>query len=100
MTLVDWSYCRSCNAKIYWLKNDKTGKPAPIDVAPSDAGNVEIDLSAHTYHVLGRPELLQSPTYPKRHTSHFQTCPSAGAWKRHGSTGMRGPRTRVSPKGG
>lgn len=90
MTLVDWSYCRSCSAKVYWLKNDKTGKPAPTDVAPSENGNIEIDLSAHTYQVIGKQ--------PGRHTNHFSTCPSAGAWKRHGGTGMRGPRS--TPKGG
>lgn len=92
MTTVAWTYCRSCGAKIYWLKNDKTGKPAPIDAAPSVGGNIEIDLAAQTYRVVGKPELLRTPGYPHRHTNHFQTCISANVWRRHGGSGMRGSR--------
>ena len=68
MTLYDWTYCRSCHGKIYWLKNETTGKPAPIDAAPSGAGNIEIDLGKRTYRVVGKQL--------GRHTSHFQTCPN------------------------
>ena len=93
MTLYGWTYCRSCHAKIFWLKNEKTGKLAPIDAAPSQDGNIEIEAGKGIYRVVGKA--------PGRHTSHFVTCPAAGVWKRHGGNGMRGPRpTERSTKKG
>jgi hypothetical protein len=84
VSVYPWSNCRSFNAKVFWLKHEKTGKPAPIDVTPSNAGNIEIDLAKRIYRNVGKG--------PGRHTNHFSTCPSADVWKRHGGSGMRGPR--------
>jgi len=97
MTLYGWTYCRSCHAKIYWLKNEKTGKPAPIDKdpAPDGSGNIEIEEGKGIYRVVGKG--------PGRHTSHFVTCPASGAWRRHGSTSsaqrMRGGSPKTNQKG-
>ena len=95
--------CRSCNAEVYWLKHEKTGKAAPINVGGDPQGNITVSLSAGTYRVEG-PERLSEMRHeilPEiLHTNHFSTCPAAGAWKRHGSPGsaqrsaqrMRGPK--------
>lgn len=82
MTLYGWTYCRSCHAKIYWLKNEKTGKPAPIDKDPAadGSGNIEIEVGRGIYRVVGK-----GSEGPGRHTSHVGACPAAGAWRRHGS---------------
>ena len=71
--------CRSCKAPVIWLKNSATGNMAPIDFAPSEKGNIEIDRSLDIYRVIslkareGRSDL---------HTNHFATCPQSQAWKR------------------
>lgn len=84
MTLYAWTTCRSCREKIYWLKNVNTGRLAPINVALAGNGNIEIDLAARTYTVVGKQ--------PGRHLNHFNTCPTRDAWKRHGRSGLRGPK--------
>lgn len=80
MSLADLqlSHCRSCNAQIYWLKNDTTGKPAPIDTKPDQAGSVivTVDGGALRYHVLTKAELTTGVD-TDRYTNHFQTCPNA-----------------------
>ena len=83
MTLYGWTYCRSCHAKIYWLKNERTGKLAPIDKdpAPDGSGNIEVEDGRGIYRVVGKG--------PGRHKNHFVTCPAAGVWRRHGG-GMEG----------
>ncbi|HET8906727.1 MAG TPA: hypothetical protein VFN11_07160 [Ktedonobacterales bacterium] len=90
MTLYGWTLCRSCSANVYWLKNDKTGKIAPIGAMATEAGNIEIDVGKQTYRVVGKQ--------PGRHTNHFVTCPSRDIWKRHGGSGMRGPRERENQR--
>ena len=102
--------CRSCDAEVYWLKHEKTGKPAPINVAGDPQGNITVSLSAGTYRVESKARLEEMRAEiaekgfgggaPILHTSHFQTCPAAGAWKRHGSSGMRGPKEGQTTRGG
>ena len=108
--------CRSCNAEVYWLKHEKTGKAAPINVGGDPQGNITVSLSAGTYRVESKARLAEmraelaekgfiggvagAPCPHVLHTNHFQTCPASGAWKRHGSSGsaqrsaqrMRGPK--------
>lgn len=84
--------CNSCGAEIYWLKNQKTSKPAPIDAQPSPTGNILVDQKTSTYAVIGPKEL---PRYQamlpagKLYTNHFVTCPQSRQWAHHGGRGMR-----------
>ena len=60
---VDEGYCRSCGARITWVKNVRTGKRLPIDggrACVSEDG--EVDLKA-------------TP-------SHFGSCPDSKKWSR------------------
>ncbi len=57
--------CEACEAPVYDLAHERTGKPAPIDAMPvAHGGNVRIDLAAGTYHVLTKAEraALMLPT--------------------------------------
>lgn len=82
--------CRSCRAVVNWLVNDVTEKRAPIDVTPTEAGNITINHVAGSYHVLTKKELAErveraqglfaDPPEPL-YTNHFQTCPSANDWR-------------------
>ena len=110
MRLPGSSLCRSCGAEVFWLKHEKTGKAAPINVGGDLQGNITVSLGAGTYRVESKARLEEiraeieeirqreagAPWPHVLHTSHFQTCPAAGAWKRHGSSGMssgmRGPK--------
>ncbi|MEY4760642.1 MAG: hypothetical protein RLZZ200_498 [Pseudomonadota bacterium] len=53
--------CRSCNAKIIWLKT-AGGKNMPVDEGTVEAGDYEFDS--------------------KRHKSHFATCAQADQHRR------------------
>jgi len=70
-------HCDSCRAPIYWLRNDNTGRPAPIDARQDPAGPIIIraDGGNLLYHVLTKVELNvglgQGVT---RYTNHFMTC--------------------------
>jgi len=82
------SACRSCGAPVWRLRNDNTGKTAPIEQAADSAGNVLVDLDAGTYHVLGRPADRDAAGDAGLvlHRNHFASCPQAREWAR--------PRTR------
>jgi hypothetical protein len=75
--------CRSCGAPVIWAHHEQSGKAAPIDAEPSDAGNVVLlppDIfGAPRYRVLG-PASVGLEAGP-RHTSHFMTCPQAKQWR-------------------
>jgi hypothetical protein len=45
------SACTSCGAPIYWLKHEKTGKLAPIDVTPNLTGNCLVNVAEGTYRL-------------------------------------------------
>lgn len=80
--------CGSCGAPVYWLKNLRTNRPAPINADPDPAiGNCVIDLSAATYGVFGPREAAEKRAAGEQlHTNHFQTCPQAKTWKKAGRT--------------
>ena len=68
--------CRSCNAPIEWGTSDTTGKPIPLDLAPSPTGNLSI--------VNGRVRAYGSDdarVHRERRVSHFATCPDAADWR-------------------
>ena len=79
--MSDVTQCRSCGARVYWLKNATTGLLAPIDAEPVADGNVTVDLDAGTYALLPKDLFLFEPETPgpvhqprPRHKSHFATC--------------------------
>ena len=69
--------CRACGAPIVWARHLITGRTAPLDAAPSDAG---------TWSLVDHPEhgAVYGPSYTPegRHTSHFATCPDAATHRR------------------
>jgi hypothetical protein len=77
--------CRSCGKKILWLKNEKTGKLAPINAYPQDAdsmveGNVAIDPHEKTWRVVPAEELDHFGPGMLR-LNHFTDCPQRQQWK-------------------
>jgi len=67
--------CRSCGAPVYWLRNDRTRKWAPIEVAVNPKGNIIIENGQ--YVVVNHPRVVRDG---ERHLNHFVTCPSADQW--------------------
>ena len=76
--------CKSCGAKILWVKSFSSHKMMPIDAEATKEGNialVEREGEETVFHVISGSSLLKSQREGKRlHTSHFATCPDA---KRH-----------------
>lgn len=70
--------CGSCGEPIWWLKSDKTGKPAPIEVKPSDTGNIAVNLLSGEYHIV--PAIFRAEQVVPLHLNHFATCPQAKVW--------------------
>lgn len=70
--------CRSCRKQVWFLKNEATGRLAPIDPEVNEKGNVQVDLEHGVYMVLSGG-LVSFPG--TRHTSHFVTCPEAAQWR-------------------
>jgi hypothetical protein len=74
------SVCRSCNATIIFLKNDKTGRPMPIDPEPDQSGNVVI--TGNLFRVLNETDKAEAIRLDVPiHTSHFQTCTHSKDWR-------------------
>jgi hypothetical protein len=61
--------CKSCRARIIFLETEAGGK------MPCDADTVEPD---------------DEQFVPKRHVSHFATCPDAGKYRRRVNADERG----------
>lgn len=78
--------CRteSCAAPMVWAVVEKSGKGVPIDVEPNAEGAVYVVGETDD----GRPLVAYGtkehppPEGVTRYTSHFQTCPDAGAWSK------------------
>jgi hypothetical protein len=77
--------CRSCRRAIIWAKNVVSGRLAPIDAAPSAAGNVHLTSrqGIPSYAVLGPPAIaaMSSTVQARLRTSHFASCPDANRWR-------------------
>ena len=69
--------CKSCGEPIFWAHTTK-GKRIPIDLAPVDGGNIELDpLQLDPLALIVKPEPNR-----KRFVSHFPTCEEAEKWRR------------------
>jgi hypothetical protein len=65
--------CKACHAPIWYPRHATTGRRAPVDVFPSDHGNIRVDFAHETY-TLSKPG-------PGRHLNHYVTCPYATKFK-------------------
>lgn len=67
-----------CTARVWWLLSEASGAVAPIDVEPSERGNIVVDLVGGTYRVVGREseraDLRESGV--DLHLNHHVTCPA------------------------
>jgi hypothetical protein len=69
--------CRAteCPVLIRMLTYRKTGKSAPIEVKPSENGNIHVDLEQGTYIILTGEELQSARNRGLRlHLNHFASC--------------------------
>lgn len=69
--------CRSCDAEIIWAVSEKTGKPMPIDAAPSPLGNL-IVINGRARVATTDDDRLHRPKY----MSHFASCANAEEWRK------------------
>jgi hypothetical protein len=69
--------CRSCNAAIVWLNNVSNGKANPVDVEPSDKGNIRIVNGKKAEYLSNEDAEAARGRGEKLHLSHFATCPDA-----------------------
>lgn len=70
--------CKSCGAKILWLKHFQTGSKNPIDAAPSKEGNLVISRELGQYRTATENEKDIARTHNKNlYISHLATCPNS-----------------------
>ena len=74
---AELSICRSCGAKIYWVRTVNNAK-MPINAEPSETGNIYfVETIAH-YTRAG----VVLPPGTRRWVSHHATCPQAAQHRR------------------
>lgn len=96
--------CSLCDAEILWARSSKTGRPMPIDPAPSDDGNLAI-YKDHTGRINARVlKAGEEPeSYEKRGKAHFATCPkyathiAAKKQRQHDAAAARAPKPAEPP---
>ena len=72
----------SCGASVWFLRHERTGKVAPINVAPTPGGNIAVDLATCVYRLIPACDRQEGALH---HTNHFMDCPVAAVYTRHGS---------------
>jgi hypothetical protein len=65
--------CRSCHAPVLWAKT-VAGKDMPLDPAPVDNGNINLQAGIARYVDPGAGQYV----------SHFATCPQGKTWRKGG----------------
>lgn len=80
---IEIARCGSCDEPIYWLKHPITNKPAPIEVATSENGNIVVNLTRGDYDLVRAEERHIHKGF--LHLNHFATCPAAKAWAKGGN---------------
>lgn len=76
--------CRSCGAPVLWVRTER-GKLMPLDVFPSDAGNVSIDTPDQRATVLTGLFLENARRgHATLYKSHFASCPKADEHRQPG----------------
>lgn len=73
--------CQKCKAQIIMARHKRTGRPAPIEVRPSDDGNILV--TGDTYEIFSKEELQMARDrgYVLR-KNHFATCEFAKSFSR------------------
>jgi hypothetical protein len=72
--------CGSCGEPVYWLKHQRTGKPAPIEIKTDPKGNIAADLMFGVYFMPSN-----RASFPDGlHLNHFVHCPQRAVWKKAG----------------
>lgn len=72
---------KTCGAEIVWTTTER-GRAMPVDLDPTNGGDVEVYLEGGELH--SRVVRGATPGDYLR-TSHFATCPGAGAFRKRGS---------------
>ncbi len=73
--------CRSCRMPVWWVLSEAKGKRAPIDIAETPDGNIEVDREKGVFRVVPKAEREGRTDL---HKNHFSTCPSAAQWSTKG----------------
>jgi hypothetical protein len=76
------STCRACGAELINVQHEKTGKFAPVDLAPNVHGNI-VALDNGCYRVLGMRALALVPPHIRLYSNHYMTCPKAELFRYH-----------------
>lgn len=71
--------CSACDVRVYELRHQGTGRPAPIEIEPVVGGNIAIDLTAGTYWLVKLPDIREAGP---RYRNHFAVCPDAKKFRR------------------
>ena len=89
--------CRGCGAQIFWVKHEKTGKAAPIDVGPNPAGNIRLELTndGWRYGII-RPSQAVPPE--ERFMPHFATCTRSRDFRRLAASPLPGATPVPDPR--
>ena len=75
--------CRACGEPLYQATYPKTGRHAPIEVAPSSGGNILLDEDAETYRILTGADLKEARDRGLLlRLNHFADCPGARRFHR------------------
>ena len=75
--------CKTCGARIAWVKTEATGKSMPLDAESVPDGNVVLRGGrAHVFALGGAEEAAVAATHVPRFVSHFSTCRDADEHRR------------------
>ena len=75
--------CSKCDAEIEFFRHFESGKSNPVDVLPSEKGNLVLDRPGNRYRVATAEEIEVARRDGKNlYISHFVTCPNAGEFRR------------------
>jgi hypothetical protein len=84
MTAQQLSMCRSCGARVLWVRTMR-GKRMPLDADHAPLGPYVIvkHVDGGDVAVMVTPSSVDIYAHIKqRYTSHFSTCPNAKDWRR------------------
>jgi hypothetical protein len=82
---LEWQTCKSCRARILFIKNRKSGKTIPVQPVRT--------LYRLQPQLVGDSELVAAPrdtTSPIVYVSHFSLCPDADRFSSSRKKGDRG----------
>lgn len=86
MSLGSYTFCRSCQQQIIFIRNDATGKSHPVDTKPVlvKVGTLGTYLSEAGEYFTARS--IKKPEFG--YISHFSTCPQADHWEPRKNKGV------------